>query len=524
MAKKGPKRKKNRIKEALRIAAIYFIVSCLWIVLSDLISAYLPVDPLYKRRIEVGKGIFFVFVSSFMIYILIDRSIKRIKRLNKDLTRTKLAHEKTLNYFGSYDIIKELPNRLFLEEMYEDLQNRGYSGFAFLFIDIDNFSHINDLLGRSKGDILLMEIGMRIRSSINKEDLLCRISGDEFGVILPSVVSQGEIDNYLERIQASLSSPLEFDKERFYLSSTIGISLSPKDGMDFATLIKNANIAMHYGKIYSKAGHSYYDKSMDKVIVDNDAILSDIRRGLINKEFQLHYQIIKDIKEDKIIGVESLLRWFHPKKGYIPPLDFIPLAEKTDLIFELRKFILDEAFRQKKAWKDRKVDIPIVGINISIKSFCSQDLVEEIEKKMNEYGLGKGEIVLELTESGSIEAMDSLISNIEQLRDLGVRIALDDFGTGYSSGVRLKDLPLDYLKIDKYFIDNIHNNYKDEVMVKSFIDVADALGVRIIAEGIEYKEQIDKLLDLNCILGQGYFIARPMAAEKLEDLINGLGD
>ncbi|TJX14396.1 EAL domain-containing protein [Tissierella creatinini] len=510
----------NQTNDALRIAIIYLVVSILWVVLSDLVSSALPVDLIYKRRIEVGKGMFFVIMSSFILYTLVNRSINKINNLNTDLFNSQQEHERVLNYFGSYDIVTGLPNRLFFEEMYEDLLKEGrYEKFAFLFIDIDSFSHINDLLGRAKGDILLMDIGMRLRTSINREDIVSRINGDEFGLILSNINSEFDVDKVVSVIQDELNKPIELDGERFILSSTIGIALSPRDGMDFETLLKKADIAMQYGKIYSKTSHSYYNKIMDKIIVGNAAILSDIRKGLINKEFKLHYQLIKDIKEDKVFAVESLIRWFHPKKGYIPPLNYIPIAEKTDLIFVLREFILDEAFSQMKAWKDKGVDIPIIGINISLKSFCSDTLVEDIERKMKEYGLGRGEVALELTESGYIEDIDSLISNIDRLRALGIIIALDDFGIGYSSLIRLKMLPLDYLKIDKSFIDNVHNNYDDEVMVKSFIDVANSLKLRIIAEGIEYKEQIDKLLEINCTLGQGYYIAKPMAAEKLEELI-----
>lgn len=258
---------------------------------------------------------------------------------------------------------------------------------------------------------------------------------------------------------------------------------------------------------------------MDEAVASGVSLLSEIRKGLANKEFQLHYQIIKDIECDKIYAVESLIRWFHPKKGYIPPLEYIPIAENTDLIFDIRRFVVDESFRQKKLWKDRGIDIPIVGINISLKSFCYFDLVDDIERKIKEYGLEKEEVVFELTESGFITEGENLMSNIEKLKNIGVRIALDDFGAGYSSLIRFMELPVDFIKIDKVFIDSIICNKYIEEMVASIIKVSDAMGIIVVAEGIEEKEQLDKLWELGCRLGQGYYIGKPMPAEKIEELL-----
>lgn len=524
MSKQNPKRNKKLFaNEPLRVSLIYFLISCLWILLSDRIVFLLFNEREVIKILQTYKGIFFVFISSIMIFFLVHGSINRINKLNSDLRKSKINHKNTLNYYGTVDIATGLPNKIQFEKLYNNIRSNSDSGkLTFLFIDIDNFKHINDILGISSGDILLKEMGFRLKTAIGDENIVSRISGDEFGVIIRGINSTHEVEKIVHLIQNKINQPVDFQGERFFMSCTIGIAVYPDNGDDFDTLLNNSYIAMQYGKIHAKTGHSYYNESMDKTVVDEVAILSEIRKGLINKEFQLHYQIIKNIKLDKIYAAEALLRWYHPVRGYIPPLDFITIAEKTNLIFEIRKFVIDEALRQKKIWKDKDVNIPIVGINLSLKSFCSDDIVDNISNKMKEYGIGKQELALELTESGSIADMPNLISNIEALKKLGVRISLDDFGTGYSSLARLKELPIDSLKIDKAFIDHIHDKKDDEAMVSGFINVANTLGVSVIAEGIEYEAQLKKLVELGCYLGQGYYLAKPMPADKLEEFLSGL--
>lgn len=498
----------NNYNTALRISVTYFILSSLWILVSDRLMVE-----------QTLKGIVSVSLSSLLIYMLTNKSINKINIIHEE-------HQQILEHINSIDKMTGLFNITYAEKIYKDLKLQGNdTRFVFLYIDIDNFTNINDLLGFSYGDMLIKELGCRLKTAIDgNKGVVARNIGDEFLVVVEGISSKKEIENIVKDIQNIISYPIELKEEKISLSSTIGISLNPKDGTEYDTLMKKSHIAMIQSKSYNKSRYVYYDEKMEEKISNNIVILSDIRKGLVNDEFKLYYQIIKDVKSNKIILAEALIRWFHPKKGYIPPLDFIPIAEQTGLMSDISDFVVNEAFSQKKSWNDRGLDIPAIGINISAKSFSSYDFIDILESKMEEYDIGKGEIVLELTESGFLEDDSNLIVNIEKLRSLGVEIALDDFGTGYSTPIRLKSLPIDYLKIDKGFIDNVHCNSEDEAMVSSFVNFSRAMGIKVIAEGIERQEQIDKLLDLGCILGQGYHIAKPMSADNLETLYKQKGD
>ena len=498
---------------ALRISIIYFLISSLWILISDRLILIRFFDEGNLTRIQNIKGMLFVLGTTLLIYVLVYRNMRKIKSLNKE-------YERVLCYFNYTDIITGLPNKLYFEKNYQDIKlRRNNEACTFLCVNIDNFTHINNLLGFDYGDRLLQELGNRLKDSLNGKGIISRIGGDEFVVILEGVSTEKEVDLVIDDILESILNPFEFEGEKFFITSTIGIAMDPKDGTTFKSLMKKSHIAMEYGKSNTKSGHIYYNTKMDEAVASGVSLLSEIRKGLTNKEFQLHYQIIKDIECDKIYAVESLIRWYHPKKGYIPPLEYIPIAENTDLIFDIRRFVVDESFRQKKVWKDKGIDIPIVGINMSLKSFCCFNLVEDIERKMKEYSLEKEEVVFELTESGFIREGENLMFNIEKLKNIGVKIALDDFGAGYSSLIRFMELPVDFIKIDKVFIDSIICNKYIEEMVASIIKVSDAMGITAVAEGIEEKEQLDKLSELGCRLGQGYYIGKPMPAEKIEELL-----
>lgn len=522
--------------EALKIALIYFFVSAIWILFTDsIVFSIFSEDSLNYKAIQTYKGIFFILITSFMIYFLSGRSFNKINKLDKTLedkieeidlkTRVlKISQDefnKTIQYLGSFDTVTGLPNRSHFENKFNDMiAENNESSFAMLYIDIDNFRQINDSFGHAAGDKLLLDLGDIIQNSTSGTNILSRITGDEFGMLLTGIKSLEEIEKKVQAVQSVIRIPWRYEGEEFYVSSTIGVSLMPKDGIEFDLLLKKANLAMQYCKINSKTGYHFYEDSIQRKVLDDAAILSDIRKGLTNNEFKLHYQIIQDLEIDKVYAAEALLRWYHPQKGYIPPLEFIPIAEKTNLIFEIREFVVTEALRQKKEWNEKGVNIPKIGVNISLRSFCDENFVEFIQNKINEYGIKRDELVLELTESGFIETMDNLHENLKRLKKLGVRISLDDYGTGYSTMARLRELSLDSIKIDKTFINNIHINKEDEAMVTGVINYAESLDLLVVAEGIETQEQMEKLKSLGCKLGQGYLIAKPMGPKELEKLIS----
>lgn len=436
-----------------------------------------------------------------------------------DMTETKQL-EKTIKLLGSYDTLTGLPNRRYFEKRFDNLlKTQGqYWNYAFLYFDIDNLKHVNDTLGHHAGDSLLIHIAETFRGLLGNKHLISRISDDEFAIILCDVGSKYEVDMIVRNIQEAIKQPWEFENQKFYISTTVGISLMPKDGNDYISLLKNANISMEYCKIHDKTNYCYFNEEIQRQFVDNISLLNDVKRAITNKEFTLNYQLIKETLDEKFHSVESLIRWYHPQKGYIPPMNFIPVIEKTSLILEIRDFVINEALRQKSQWNKMGLDIPKIGINISAKSFRSEDLVSVIKKKLEEYNVNSNELILELTETGFVEDLNDIKKNIMELKRLGVEIAIDDFGTGYSSLTRLKELQIDYLKLDRTFIMNIDKDNDSKEVVISVIQLAKALGLKVIAEGIETREQYELLRDLGCENAQGYYIHRPAPAKELEKL------
>lgn len=498
-------------KESIRISLFYFIlVSILLTIIDELQLNY----------------IIYILGSSIVIFFFVYHRLNKIEKLNRiteienDIIRENRELERTIEMIGLYDTLTGLPNRRYLERSFEDLINcQGkYWNYAFIYIDIDNLKHINDTLGHNVGDSLLIHIAEILKTILGNKHIISRIGDDEFVIVLCNVKSKSEVDMFVESIQERIKEPWEFDNQKFYTSATVGIALMPKDGSDYITLLKNANISMEYCKVRDKTNYCYYNEEIQREFVYNISLLNDIKRAITNHEFTMNYQLIEDTIKGKCQGVESLIRWNHPERGNIPPMNFIPIIENTSLILEVTDFAINETLRQKKECNKKGVNIPKISINISAKFFRSNDLVGIINNKLEEFAIKSNELILELTETGFVEDLDDIKRNIMELKRLGVEIAIDDFGTGYSSLTRLKDLQIDYLKLDRTFIMNINNDNNARKVVISVIQLAKALGLKIIAEGIETKEQYDFLIGLGCDNAQGFYIHRPATAREIEKL------
>ncbi len=418
-----------------------------------------------------------------------------------DISERRILEQKII-FLDSYDSVTALPNRKLLEEAFGFLSkktNGRNNLLAFLYIDIDNFSYINEVLGHDAGDHLLMEIADKLKCILKPKDILSRIVQDKFAIILTDENSIEDINKKIVEILKTTKMNWRYGDSEYLISTTAGVSLYPKDGRDFIALLKNTNTALECAKENYRGGYDYYSPENKSVATRDLSMLADIRLAIINKEFEMYYQPIVNLATGEIESVESLIRWFHPKKGYIPPNEFIPMAEKAGIIDEIGDYVLEEVFSQKKRWGDHGYHLKKVAINISAISFNKVKFADRIKEKLRRHGLEGGEIILELTETGFSSGRNRIKKNIEGLRCLGVEISMDDFGTGYSSLARLKDLPIDY--------------------IKPLISLADALGQRVIAEGIETEEQYDILKRLGCTFGQGYFLARPMPAKELEQTL-----
>lgn len=433
-----------------------------------------------------------------------------------DISERKILQQK-VSYLDSYDPITSLPNRNLLEKVFNSLlptMEKAGKPVALLYIDIDDFAYINETLGHHAGDHLLMDMANKLILATKSTDILARITQDRFVVILTDEKSLDDIEQRVNQILKDSKMSWKYEEDKYMISNTIGVSIYPYNGKDFTSLLRNANIALECAKESSRTSYEYYSPDNNCGAINEHTMVSDIKLALENKDFQMYYQPIRNLETGKIENVESLIRWFHPEKGYIPPDKFIPIAERLGIIDQIGEYTLEEVFLQKKKWNNSGFHLEKVSINISAISFSKSEFSKYIKEKLQRYELKGEEIVLELTETSFSTHRNKIKKNIEELRSYGIQVAMDDFGTGYSSLARLKDLQIDYLKLDRLFIVGLIEEDGQEI-IKPLISLANALGKKVIAEGIETEEQFDILKKLGCSFGQGYFLSRPMPAIDL---------
>lgn len=388
----------------------------------------------------------------------------------------------------------------------------------FIFVYIDNFKQINDTLGHSAGDKLLVHISELLKSDKENIYYLSKLGEDEFSIILDNVNCREDVIRRTERILELIRQPWSTDNHEFHISASIGIAMYPDDGDNFYDLMKYGNMAMYHVKQKGKNDYYFYQEDLGKRISFNTFIINQIKRAIAEEQFKLQYQPIIDLKTGDLYGLESLLRWHHPKRGYISPLEYIPLIEETGQILDVTSYILKVAIRQKKLWQDKGYQGFHLGVNLSNKSLMKCGIDVELKKLLAEYDINPKEFVLEVTETAFVDNVNYCIDSLIGVKKLGVKIALDDFGTGYSSLAQLRSLPINFIKIDKMFINNITKSRQDELLVKTIIDLAHNMDLGVVAEGIETKEQRDLLCQLGCDYGQGFYFAKPLDAIDVESI------
>jgi diguanylate cyclase (GGDEF)-like protein/PAS domain S-box-containing protein len=440
-----------------------------------------------------------------------------VQVVGRDITERKKS-EQTIKFMAFYDTLTRLPNRnQFRKHLNEILHQQEYKKHAVLFLDLDRFKIINDTKGHSVGDIILQKVAGRLEKAVHNEGLVSRQGGDEFIIVLEDVDKENA-SQVAERILNEFSYPFDVNSEEFYVTPSIGISIYPMDGSDEETLIKNADTAMYQAKENGKNNYQFYSNNLDGISTWKMKLENWLRRALEQKQMTLHYQPQLDLRTGKIVGVEALIRWNHPQYGYIAPAEFIPLAEETGLIVPLGKWILKEACERRKAWKDAGfIDFPI-AVNVSVRQFQDEHFIHFITDMLEEVGLDANYLELEITES-LMQNLENSTIILNKLKELGVLISVDDFGTGYSSLSYLKHLPIDKIKIDKSFVDDIIYHSNQGMMVKTIIDMGVNLKFAVIAEGIETEEQVKFLTRNACQTGQGYYYSKPLPAEKLEEFL-----
>ncbi len=442
----------------------------------------------------------------------------------QDVTDRKKAEE-TIRYQAFHDALTGLPNRtLFTRRLEQVLAEADPDGgeeavAAVLFLDVDRFKHINDTLGHAVGDAMLREAAGRLKSCLRAADTLARMGGDEFTVLLPALRDRGDAARVAEKLLAAFEKPFHLSGHDVFVSASIGISVFPGDGTSVEDLLKHADIAMYRAKEGGRAGFEQYQGAMNVSALHRLTLETDLRRALRRGEMAVFYQPQVALASGAIIGVEALVRWRHPQRGLVPPSEFIPLAEETGLIVPLGEWVLRESCRQAAAWQ--RAGRPLrMSVNLSGRQFTQGCVWESVARVLSETGLDPQWLDLELTETTLVESGAAGRAALDALRALGVRLSVDDFGTGYSSLSYLRRFPLDVLKVDRSFVEHLAEDKQDRAVVRALIELAHALDLEVIAEGVETEAQRACLCALSCNGMQGFLFSPPLPLEKLEALLS----
>ena len=439
----------------------------------------------------------------------------------------RIAMEEKIKYLAYFDHLTGLPNRrLFNDRLNQRIINRDRQEKAIgvLFLDLDSFKRINDTMGHAKGDELLKLVASRLKNALREGDTVCRVGGDEFLILIEYIENKADIGMVAEKILEIFQKPFNIDNHDLYITTSIGGAIYPIDGKDVETLIKNADIAMYRAKEKGNNRFELCTPLIKNSVVEEMKLTNSLYRALERNELELYYQPQVNIKSGEIIGLEALIRWHHRKFGIINPLDFIHIAEKTGLILPIGEWVIRSACRQNKAWQAAGiVNVPI-AVNLSVNQFQNTRIVEDIGKILRESELDPRDLELEITENIIMKETDYIVDSLKQLKQLGVKIAIDDFGTEYSSLNYIKQLPVDKIKIAMSFIRGINLNEKDEAIINVIIVLAKNLGLKVIAEGVETKEQLDFLRKQLCDEVQGFYYYKPMTAPQIEKLMRKISN
>lgn len=447
----------------------------------------------------------------------------------QDITERKKNEDK-VRFIAYHDALTGLPNRkAFYVHLKEELTKSPWrtigerrqgkaKRWALLFLDLDKFKYVNDMLGHDAGDELLQVVAMRIRTCLRNSDYLFRLGGDEFTVILNNLRYNSDVAKVIKKIRETVSRKCCIKGHDLHITTSIGISVHPEDGESVETLVKNADMAMYAAK-NTREGYRFFTEEMNRTVLERMKMESCLRDALHHDQFMIYYQQLVD-KTDRMVGAEVLLRWQHPEMGLISPANFIPLAEETGAIVSIGKWVLHRACQQAKKWYDMGHREFYVSVNLSPRQFKEPDLVETVDQALGASNLPPHSLRLEVTESGIMENPEQATMTMQLIRAKGVRFALDDFGTGYSSLSYLKQFPIDSLKIDHSFIKDALTDKDDQEIIKTIIAMARNLNMDTVAEGVETREQHNFLVHLGCQIIQGYYHGRPVPAEKFEDLLD----
>jgi diguanylate cyclase (GGDEF)-like protein len=431
----------------------------------------------------------------------------------------------TGEYRAPCDPVTGLPSRAAVTQ-YLDLVIRGaernQSRFTVFFIDIDYMKDINDLYGHQVGDLLMQSIGRRLQEALNGSGLLARLGGDEFLVVLPKVGTVSEAAQIAEKLQSAIAAaPCDVEGNHIHATTTAGICMYPDGGCTSAMLIKNAGAAMYQGKELGRRMYCFFSYASDPGKHSDVEIARHLRSAVERRELHLYYQPRVHAGSGEIVGAEALVRWIHPQMGWVAPGRFIPVAEERGLLPEIGAWVLAQACRQVRLWQDMGLKPMTVGVNVSALQLVDRRFAGQVADTLNAGGIDPRHIEIELTESAIMRQTDAVIANLRALKQLGLALAIDDFGTGYSSLSYLKKLPLDKLKLDQSFVRELPADPHNAAIVTAILRMAKALGLKVVAEGVETQAQLDFLREHQCDEIQGYYFSKPLPAQEIEQMLAG---
>jgi len=452
--------------------------------------------------------------------ISLKMSLDNYKTLNISLE----SNLKEKMYLSTHDTLTGLLNRngfnTIIEEIIEDYIQTKQS-FALLFLDLDKFKEVNDTLGHHLGDVLLKDVAKRMVNGLRQTDIVARFGGDEFCLLLKDIKNLDDISVISQNINEKLAKPFVLDGQKVYTPCSIGIAIYPQDGITREELIKNADSAMYNSKYSGKNTFSYYLKEMNNKKMEALIMENNLREALSKGEFEVFYQPQIDAKKNIAIGLEALVRWIDPKNGIIPPNQFLHIAEAIGIMDEIDKFVIEQSIKTIKEFKTQHIALKKIAINLSLSMMFSENFVDFIKSLLQKYEIDGSYIEFEILENNLIEQPLEAIKILKELHNLSINISIDDFGTGYSSLSYLSKLPLDKLKIDKSFIDNIGNK-ENEIIIKTIISLSKNMGYSLLAEGVEEGTQKDFLMEHGCYNIQGYFYSKPLNKQDVTTFLKEL--
>jgi diguanylate cyclase (GGDEF)-like protein/PAS domain S-box-containing protein len=452
-----------------------------------------------------------------------DGKVIGVASLVDDITERKMSEDMIWKQ-ANFDSLTGLPNRnMFHDRLAQEIlkADRDKRPLALLLIDLDQFKEVNDTLGHDTGDLLLQEAGRRISECVRHSDTVARLGGDEFTIILHELHDNSHIEDVAQKIISKLEDAFQLGDEVVHISGSTGITLYPNDASDIDTLLKNADQAMYAAKKNGRNCFSYFTQSLQDTAQARRRLTNDLRSAQNNQQFEVYYQPIINLRTDRISKAEALIRWHHHEHGNISPLEFIPLAEETGLIHQICSWVLRQSTEKAKHWSTQFSTEFQVSVNLSPLQFKLDNhiFISQWEDNLQKTGLSGQNIVVEITEGLLLDAEPEVIDKLLWLRDTGIQVAIDDFGTGYSSLSYLKIFDIDYLKIDKSFVNNLENNANDITLCDAIILMAHTLGLKVIAEGVETIEQKKILVDAGCDFAQGYLFSKPVPADEFEEIL-----